>query len=194
MLAVVVLTYRPAAGMLEGCLESVLTSGDADVVVLVDNGGAVASGTARVPDDPRVEVLELDDNRGYAGGMNAGMRRALDAGADVVALLNDDTVVRPGWLATLAAGLDDASRVGAVQPKLLLARTDPPRLNSAGVRVRADGAGIDIGHGEIDAGQYDRPGWISAFTGGAVALSRSMLLDVGGFDERYFMYLSLIHI
>ena len=115
------------------------------------------------------------------------MRRA--TGASAVALLNDDTTVEPGWLAplwhTLAAGAGE--RVGAVQPKLLLAGTDPAQLNSVGVRWRGDGAGIDIGYGEVDRGQYP-PGPTRLFTGGAVLLSTAFVDDTGGFDERYFMY------
>jgi len=181
---VVVLTFRADPGMLARCLESVLASGDADRVVLVDNGHSVAAD--RLP--AGVELVVADRNWGYAGGMNLGLRTALAGGAGAIALLNDDTVVRPGWAATCAAHLDDRRRVGAVQPKLLLLGSDPPRLNSVGVRVRADGSGIDVGHGELDTGQRDALAPMGAFTGGAVVLSASFVADVGGFDERYFMY------
>lgn len=183
VIAVVVLTYRARPGVLRACVDSVVRSGDADLVVVVDNGGSVAAGDL----PSRVELVTPDDNLGYAGGMNAGTRHVLERGADAVALLNDDTIVAPGWLTTLAGQLDDDRRVGAVQPKLLLAG-DPPRLQSVGVRLRGDGAGIDIGYGEPDAGQYDVAREIEIFSGGAVLLSRAFLDDVGGFDERFFLY------
>lgn len=183
MIAVVVLTFRARPGVLRACIDSVVASGDADLVVVVDNGASLAA-----DDLPAgVELLTPDDNLGYAGGMNAGARHALGRDADAVALLNDDTVVAPGWLTRLAAHLDDARHVGAVQPKLLLAG-EPPRLQSVGVRLRGDGAGIDIGYGEADTGQHDRAGEIGIFSGGAVLLSRPFLDDVGGLDERYFLY------
>jgi GT2 family glycosyltransferase len=161
-----------------------VASGDADVVLVVDNGGTVDA--AGLP--AGVEVHTNSDNFGYAGGMNAGIRLALERGADAIALLNDDAVVTAGWAARCAAGLDDRARVGAVQPKLRLLGTDPPQINSVGVRLRGDGAGIDIGFGEVDHGQYDERSRLDLFTGGAVVLSAAFVADVGGFDERYFMY------
>lgn len=181
--AVVVLTYRAEPGVLRACVGSVLRSEDAHLVIVVDNGGRLAA-----DDLPAgVELLTPGENLGYAGGMNAGLRRALAEGATAIAVLNDDTVVEPGWLTHLAVHLDDERRVGAVQPKLLLAG-EPPRIQSVGVRVRGDGAGIDVGYGEPDTGQYGTAGEIAVFSGGAVLFSRPFLDDVGGFDERYFLY------
>lgn len=183
VIAAVVLTYRARPGVLRDCVESVVRSADADHVIVVDNGSSLGS-----DDLPAgVELLTPTDNAGYAGGMNAGLRHALHQGADAVVLLNDDTVVTPGWLTALAPHLDDSRRVGAVQPKLLLAG-DPPRVQSVGVRLRSDGAGIDVGYGDPDTGQYERAGEIAIFSGGAVLLSRTFLDDVGGFDERFFLY------
>ena len=183
MLAVVVLTYRARPQLVRRCLDAVHAAGGADRVLLVDNGATVSQ--AHIP--PGVALTSLPENRGYAGGMNAGLAAALAAGATTVVLLNDDTAVTPGWLTPLAAALDAGDRIGAAQPKLLLA-AEPPVLQSAGVRWRADGAGIDVGYGEADRGQHDRAGELPIFSGAAVALSAAFLADVGGFDERYFMY------
>ncbi len=54
--------------------------------------------------------------------------------------------------------------------------------------VRADGAGVDLGYGELDVGQYPDFGPIDLFTGGAVLLDAAMLAAIGGLDERYFLY------
>jgi N-acetylglucosaminyl-diphospho-decaprenol L-rhamnosyltransferase len=188
--AVVVLTFRPRPGALAACIDSVLRSADADAVVVVDNGGAIDDVPGVELRSAPVTIVRPTVNRGYAGGMNAGVQHAKALGAAAVALLNDDTTVEPGWLGPLREELDAGSRdrVGAVQPKLLLAGRTPAVLNSAGVRWRGDGAGIDIGYGETDVGQYDRPRPIELFTGGAVLLSMAFLDDTRGFDERYFMY------
>ena len=175
--AVVVLTYQPRPSVLERCVGSVLRSGDADAVIVVDNGATLTAvpGTGAAGTTP-VALVRPARNLGYAGGMNAGLRHARALGASAVALLNDDTTVEPGWLGPLRAGLgaDHGDKVGAVQPKLLLADTTPPRINSAGVRWRGDGAGIDIGYGDRDDGQYDEAGPIELFTGGAVLAERGV--------------------
>ncbi len=186
MLAVVVLTFDPPAGALAACLESVAAGGDVDLLVVVDNGSRAAEVVAGCELAVPVELLSTGRNLGYAGGMNAGIDHALAGGATMVALLNDDVWVEPGWLGPLRAALDDNDRVGAVQPMLVF-DTDPPTVNSLGVQLGADGAGRDVGYGEpLPTDTSPRP--ISIFTGGAVLLSAQFLREVGSFDERYFLY------
>jgi GT2 family glycosyltransferase len=103
-----------------------------------------------------------------------------------VALLNDDVTVRPGWLAPLLAAVA-ADGVGAAQPKLLIAGSSPPRLNSLGVSIGRDGAGTDVGDGTLDV-VVGSPSEVARFTGGAVLFTADFLRATGGFDERYFLY------
>ncbi|MCB1002022.1 MAG: glycosyltransferase family 2 protein [Acidimicrobiales bacterium] len=197
MIGVVVLTYRPAPGMLEGCLASVRShtvtpDGEPVHVMVVDNGGVCAALRAADPDAADaadalrdVDVLAQTTNTGFAGGMNAGFRRGLELGCRVVVILNDDATVEPGWLPPLLTELS-VEGVGAVQPKLLFTG-EPPVVNSLGVRLGADGAGTDIGRDQPDDGAVE-PSDLHLFTGGAVAFSDAFLRATGGFDERYFMY------
>ena len=182
----VVLTYAAPAGMLEACVASVLRADAIDHLVVVDNGASAAVRLATI-DDARLEVLTTGENLGYAGGMNVGIRRALDAGGDFVLVLNDDLKVEPGVVPPLLAAMDDP-HIGAVQPKLLLAGTDPPLVNSVGVELGRDGAGRDVGIGEPDGPAFAAGREVLACTGGAVLLRRGLIDDTGGFDERYFLY------
>ena len=96
------------------CLDSVLDG--CDEVVVVDNGspGAEVAGAARAAG---ARVMRLEANAGFPGGVNAGLQVAT---GDVVALLNDDAMAEPGWLASAIGALDDPS-VGVVAPKLVFA-------------------------------------------------------------------------
>ena len=186
MLAVVVLTFDPPAGALEACLESVAAGGDVDLLVLVDNGERACHVVAGLELGVPFDLHVTGRNLGYAGGMNAGIDRALAVGATMVALLNDDVRVDEGWLGPLTAALAADERCAAAQPMLVF-DTEPPTVNSLGVRLGPDGAGRDIGYGEpVPADLAPRP--ISVFTGGAVLLSAAFLHQVGRFDERYFLY------
>jgi len=105
------------------CLESVLAAGgpsgaesatDVEVVV-VDN--ASTDGTPAYLErlalaDPRLRVIRNGTNRGFAAAANQGIRASA---GEVVVLLNNDTIVAPGWLAGLTAHLADPA-VGAVGP------------------------------------------------------------------------------
>ena len=181
MVAVVIVTFSAEAAMLDACIASTLMGGDADHVILVDNGG-------RATADSNVDVVRPSRNMGFGGGANAGFHRALELGATAVALLNDDIEVDPGWLAPLLAALDSDPTLGAVQPKLLIAGSDPVRVNSLGVVVGDDGAGRDIGFDELDGPQFANDRQIDAFTGGAVLFRSKFLQATGGFDESYFLY------
>jgi GT2 family glycosyltransferase len=61
-------------------------------------------------------------------------------------------------------------------------------INNAGSILIEGGYGADRGFLELDAGQYDAPTEIFAWSGAAVLLRRSYLKDVGSFDERLFLY------
>lgn len=97
-------------------------------------------------------------------------------------------VVDPGWLETLVGELGRDPSLGAVQPKLLFAGREPATVNSVGVTIGRDGAGTDIGYGELDDGRFDTPIDLRCCTGGAVLLRVAMLRQVGLFDQRLFMY------
>jgi len=177
----VVVTHDPPAGMLDRCLQSLAASGDADVVVVVDNGGRAR------PSPDGVDVVHTT-NRGFGAAANTGIARARERGATQVALLNDDVEVEPGWLAPLVAELAGGERIGAVQPKLVMANTAPRLVASVGVELDRFGAGQDLGLGQLDGDAFDGARDIPICTGGAVLFDVAFLDDVGGFDERWFLY------
>jgi GT2 family glycosyltransferase len=99
------------------CLESVLlNSADDDAeVIVVDNGSA--DGTreylaALAERDSRVVVLRNDENRGFGPAVNQGLGAA---NGDVLVVLNNDTMVPPGWLPRLTAHLE-RPEIGLVGP------------------------------------------------------------------------------
>ena len=188
MIASVVVTHAAPVATVERCVASVVAAGGVDRIVVVDNGPPTrrpALADALVRHAARTEIVAVD-NRGYGAAANVGFARALAAGADAVALLNDDIVVHPGWIEALAHALD-GEWIGAVQPKLIVAGSDPPVVNSLGVSIGRDGAGTDLGDGEPDVGLTGVRA-IDAFTGGAVLLDAAFLRATGGFDERWFLY------
>jgi GT2 family glycosyltransferase len=179
VIAAVVVTHSAPAATLAACVDSIRGAGGVERIIVVDNGGR-AEGMA---DD--VDLIRVP-NRGYGAAANEGFRLALRMGCSAIALLNDDVTVRPGWAEPLASALDRAD-VGAAQPKLLIAGSDPPRVNSLGLAIGRDGAGTDIADGTLDV-VAGAPSEIARFTGGAVMFAPDFLRATGGFDERYFLY------
>jgi len=157
---VVVLDYDGGELTLE-CLRSVLASkwpANRLRVVLVDNASSAPVIETVARELPAVEIVRNDHNRGFAGGVNAGLRRRRDA--DFVALVNNDATVDPGWLAPLVTTLASDARIGAACPKILFADDAveieltgpthrPGRGDGRELGVRCSGArvdGVDVWH------------------------------------------------
>jgi GT2 family glycosyltransferase len=164
---------------LGACVDALTASTDVDVeVVVVDNGSPVAAGLA---DRNGVEVVRPTDNLGFAGGCNFGVAHAR---GDVVALVNPDAIVEPAALARLAS-VAAVPSTGIATASLRLANA-PDQLNSAGNEVHFLGFGWVGAFGEP---ADSRPaGQVTAASGAAMAMRRSVWDRVGGFDDEFFMY------
>lgn len=184
--ATVVVINWNGRGYLQRCLDALLAqelAGGFDVI-LADNASTDGSAELVRERYPEVRVLDTGGNLGFAGGNNAGIRAA--TGRHVV-LLNNDTRVRPGWLAALVAAADADAMRGAVTSKLVFLDR-PGVIQNAGSMLLTDGSGADRGAGEDDGGQYGAGAEVFAMCGAAVLLARPMLEDVGMFDETFFVY------
>jgi GT2 family glycosyltransferase len=111
--SVVVVSYRPGE-WLSPCLASL--SGQADEVVLVDNGSST-SVASEIGRNAGATVLRFETNTGFAPAADAGARASC---GEILGFLNDDAVAGPGWLTTASKTLSDES-VAAVGPKVVLA-------------------------------------------------------------------------
>ena len=104
--AAVVVTYNRRDLLLESLAAVLAQTRAPDKVIVVDN--ASEDGTAAAVRDqfPSVHLAELRRNSGGAGGFAGGMALALADGADLIWLMDDDTVPEPGALSALLSARD----------------------------------------------------------------------------------------
>lgn len=151
-------------------------------VLVVDNGSTDGSEHAIRAARPGVHLLQTGANLGYAGGNNAGIRAALDAGAELVWILNNDTEVEPDALDELVRIARGDPRTGALATRLVereSGRTAADAFSLVGgsmTAVECDGCTRD------DAHPADVLGGPSLF------LRAQALREVGTFDVEYFHY------
>jgi GT2 family glycosyltransferase len=171
--------------LLGRCLERLRGQTVTDVeTIVVDNGSEDDSVAFLQRNFPEARVVALGANRGFAGGMNAGIERARGA---YVALLNNDAEVDPSWLEELLACLDRHPRAAAATSKLLLADRRNT-IDGAGDCLTPSFLPYPRGHGKPDRGQFDEEVEVFSPAGAASLWRRSALEDVGLFDERFFAY------
>jgi GT2 family glycosyltransferase len=173
-----------AADLVAMCLESLAHQTLPHRVVVVDNASADGTADLLARRFPDVHVVRNGTNTGFAGGVQAGLA-VVDT--PFVALLNNDAVAEPDWLARLTAALETHSDAAAVTSRLLLAGVEPPTLNNTGVLLLDDGYGADRGLGAPDD-EYTEPDEVFGFSGGAALLRTDALRAVGGFPAPFFLY------
>jgi GT2 family glycosyltransferase len=153
-------------------------------VILVDNASRDESVALVRRDYQEVVLVQLDENLGLTGAINRGVQAAR---GELIAPLNNDTEVAPGWAEALVSALLDHPEAGMSASKMLLFdRRDT--LHSAGDAYGVDGIPVNRGVWQKDKGQFDDDEYIWGGCGGAVAYRRAMLDDIGLLDEDLFMY------
>ena len=185
-LAAVIVHWQDPAETL-ACVES-LAGEPPDHVIVVDNGSREPVGELLAARAPAVEVLRLPSNRGYAGGANAGMERALARGADVVLLLNNDARVATGAQAAALRGLAGDGRIGVVGARVVT-REDPDRLWLAWGDVTYRQSLIALRGADVpDGAPWRTPRDVAWIAGCAMWFRAEALRAIGLLDEDFFAY------
>lgn len=183
MISVVIPNYN---GMryLDGCLSSLSVQTFRNFeIILVDNGSADGSARYVAESFPDVRIVKNEENLGFSGGVNSGIRRAR---GEFILTLNNDTRAERDLIRCLAEAMDSDEEVGMCASKMLFC---DGRINSTGICLSRSGAAWDRGMGEPDLGQYDEASDVFGPSAGAGLYRRKMLDEIGLFDEDFFMYM-----
>ena len=182
LISVIVLNYN-GRRFLDGCLSSLASQTQTNFeVILVDNGSSDGSPEYVKSQYPWVRLVRNEENLGFAGGTNAGIRAAKGS---CILTLNNDARADSRFIEELVRPLADP-RVGVCAAKMLF---PDGRINSAGICVSRSGAAWDRGIFEPDQGQYDFPEEVFGACAGAALYRKEMLDEIGLFDEDFFLYL-----
>lgn len=174
----VVVPTLAAGETLRECLRSVehQTFSDFDVIV-VDN-----SGRGAVAPHGRVRVIANKQNVGFGAAVNQAFR---DSAAPYLAVLNDDAAADKHWLEMLVAAMKSHSAIGMCASQVRYG--DGTFLDSAGMLLCLDGSSKQRGH--LDpATSHPRTEEVLFPSGSAALYRRSMLDEIGLFDESFFLY------
>lgn len=193
--AVVILNYN-GRKFLEQFLPSVIQySGNAKIII-ADNASTDDSiSFIESIYTHQVEILKMDQNRGYCGGYNYALGKIE---AQYFVLLNSDVEVTERWLEPVIALLKGDPTIAAAQPKIL-SHHEKNKFEYAG----AAGGYIDVlgypfcrgrifSHLEDDHGQYDDTCQVFWATGACLFIRSEVFRESGGFDEDFFAHMEEI--
>jgi GT2 family glycosyltransferase len=187
---VIVLSWNGKRDTL-ACLESLRRLERDDVaVVCVDNGSTDGSVESVRQQFPEVELIENRRNLGYSGGNNAGIRLALERGADWIVLLNNDATIAPDAITAFERAAADHPRAGILSGKVLF-QEPPDRVWFAGQRFNATlgYSGRPRGYGRRDGPLYSGVVPTERAAGALMAVSRAAAETTGLLDEQLFAYI-----
>ena len=169
--------------LLRACLHSLArqTGVDSEIIV-VDNGST--DGSADLASACGARVIRNSENRGFCAANNQGIAASR---GEFIALLNNDAEAEPGWLSALLRVCSSRPDVGMAASKILVWE-DPKRIDKAGHLIFPDGQNRGRGSGALDHGQFDREEEVLWPDGCAAMYRKSMIDQIGGFDEDFFAY------
>ena len=181
--------------LLKRFLKEVVDSSPEAIVYLIDNASTDDSVVYVQKNHPTVKIILLDANYGYAGGYNKGL---VSIEQDIICLLNNDVLVKSGWLLPVLDHFENHPKTAIVQPHIMdLNQTN--KFEYAG----AAGGFIDrlgypycrgrlFNHLEEDQGQYDEDKKIFWASGACFFVRKKDYESLGGFDQDFFAHMEEI--
>ncbi len=155
-------------------------------IVVVDNYSTDGSLKVLSNYKNRIEVINLDSNTGFTGGVNAGIRVALDNRADFVALFNNDAVAENNWIKNLVSRFEQQAELGIITSKIM--SIDKKYFDSTGDFYTSWGMPFPRGRNEAVSNKYDDSKMVFSASGCASLYRSEVFSNIGLFDDDFFAY------
>ncbi len=184
--AVVIPNYN-GADYLATAIDSILEQTQGNTLIVVENGSSDTSKeiVKTCEQQGRVVALYNTENLGFDGGVNTGIRYALEHGFDAVALFNNDAIADKDWLKSLVQELQGSTGIvtGIIQS------LDGSHIDTTGDILTVWGLSYPRGRGlTVKTNPHTKKEFVFGASGGASLYSTKMLREIGLFDEDFFAY------
>ena len=184
---VIILTYN-SEKIIRELLDSLKPLKSAFSILVVDNKSKDKT-VSIIKKNKFVKLIANKKNLGFGAGSNIGIKYALSKGADVVFLLNPDTVLKSNFLENFNAStvsLLKDENIGIIGAKIYDVNG---KIWSVGGEIEKNRySGHLIGYEKEDVGQYNNIKEIDYIPGTAMFVKKEVFEKVGFFKEDYFLY------
>ncbi len=182
-LSVIIVNFR-SEHYLKKCLASVYNKLDDPEIIIVNND--LDAGLTEVRKlFPEIKIIDQKKNIGFGAANNLGVRAAR---GEILFFLNPDTEVLGGKKESLLENFFDEN-VGCVAPRLLRENNEAQEW-SVGFEITPmdtlrNNLGLPKSRKLWTTSQKTEADWAS---GAALLIRKSIFNEIGGFDEKFFMY------
>lgn len=161
------------------CVQSLLDSPLLERVLVVDNESRAGSGLRRRLQElnsSRISLLPVNVNLGFAGGVNRGLTKLIDAGFDQILVINNDATIDPDSVHKMVATQISEGPLTLVGPRITYPSGD----------VQAAGSHIHWLTAKVDHQSW--PGKTDYLTWACVLVTKEIVNAIGLLNEQFFMY------
>lgn len=194
--AAVLLNFQDAK-MTAMCVNSIKSSKDAPHIIVVDNGSTQDCIDELQTLCPGIDLIVTGVNLGYSAGNNLGIKKGLKMGAEVVYIINNDTLADPNLFFRAYRYVAGKNRIAGAKIYYAKGYEYHEQYRGQGNVLWYAGGYFDwsmaisrhYGIDELDHGQYDKIKSVDFITGCFIAVPKAMFKKIGMLDESFFLYL-----
>lgn len=186
--SIILLNWNGKEDTLE-CLESIRQIDYPNYeIILVDNGSTDGSVEFFRDKYPEIEIIQNEENLGFAEGNNVGISNIIARGTDYILLQNNDTVVDPRFLTELVQVIESDNTIGVVGPTVYYYGS-PNKIQSAGAKIWwCIGRSRHLRKNRFDKGDLGEIREVDYIPGCSLLAKSELFSKVGYLNENYFAY------
>lgn len=175
---------------IRGCMDSLRSQkGEVFHILIIDNASKDGSLEILQQEYPEARVISLKENTGFCHAVNLGIR---ESKTPYVILLNNDTIVKPDFVKNLVKTIEESEEIFSVSAQML-SMEDESILDGAGDGYCILGWAYSRGKGR-PAKEYNKKADVFSACAGAAIYRKSIMEQIGYFDENHFAYLEDVDI
>lgn len=185
--SIVVINYKGCHNLGE-CFSSIKEIASSDYeVIMIDNASSDGSVEFMKSNFPWVKVIALDRNYGHSYACNVAFKEAL---SDYVLIMDYDTVIGESWLLPLLKAIQDDSNVGICVPRIIFYPQKDTIHADGGWAHYVGSMVLKNGFSPLSGADDVRTVEIGAAGTTSMLIDKKKALEIGGFDEDFFVYLN----
>ena len=186
--SIILLNWNGKQDTLE-CIESLYQISYSNYeIILIDNGSIDGSVEFFKEKYPEIEIIQNNENLGFAEGNNVGIRSVIPRGTDYILLQNNDTIVDSRFLDELVKAIENDKAVGIVGPTVYY-YSSPKKIQSAGAKILwYIGRSRHLRKNKFDDGNLGNIKEVDYIPGCSLLAKSELFSKVGYLNKSYFAY------